>query len=102
MLDCADECPFDPYKTEPGDCGCGVDDVDTDSDGIPDCNDECPDTPDDCTACTGDFTEDGAIDIHDLLYLVGAWGAPEGDLNDDGTADIHDLLILIAGWGECP
>ena len=102
VVDCNDQCPDDPYKTEPGDCGCGVDDVDTDSDGIPDCNDECPDTPDDCTACTGDFTEDGAIDIHDLLYLVGAWGAPEGDLNDDGTADIHDLLILIAGWGECP
>lgn len=36
-----DECPDDPDKTEPGECGCGVPDTDSDSDGIPDCNDSC-------------------------------------------------------------
>ncbi|MBC8203413.1 MAG: hypothetical protein H8E91_06245 [Planctomycetes bacterium] len=58
--------------------------------------------PDDCTACLGDFIEDGAIDIDDLLFLMSVFGTPEGDLDEDGTADINDLLILIAGWGECP
>jgi hypothetical protein len=37
-----DNCPDDPNKTEPGDCGCGIPDTDTDADGIPDCNDNCP------------------------------------------------------------
>jgi len=34
-----DNCPGDPLKREPGDCGCGVTYVDTDDDGTPDCND---------------------------------------------------------------
>lgn len=37
-----DGCPDDPNKTEPGECGCGTLDADTDDDGTPDCNDECP------------------------------------------------------------
>jgi hypothetical protein len=37
-----DNCPNDPNKTQPGICGCGVADVDTDGDGIYDCNDNCP------------------------------------------------------------
>jgi hypothetical protein len=37
-----DGCPTDPNKTAPGACGCGVPDVDTDSDGVPDCVDNCP------------------------------------------------------------
>ena len=41
-----DLCPNDPNKTDPGVCGCGVADTDTDSDGTPDCNDECPNDPD--------------------------------------------------------
>ena len=39
-----DECPNDPDKTEPGLCGCGIPDTDTDSDGTPDCNDNCSNT----------------------------------------------------------
>ena len=37
VQDQCDNCPNDPDKTEPGDCGCGVADVDTNSDGISDC-----------------------------------------------------------------
>jgi YVTN family beta-propeller protein len=37
-----DSCPDDPTKTDPGICGCGVADTDSDSDGTADCNDTCP------------------------------------------------------------
>jgi len=39
---CDDLCPEDPDKTEPGECGCGVSDVDSDGDTVPDCFDICP------------------------------------------------------------
>ena len=42
VCDIDDECPDDPNKTEPGSCGCGVSDLDTDNDQIPDCIDMCP------------------------------------------------------------
>ena len=32
-----DGCPFDPDKTDPGVCGCGVPDEDTNDNGIIDC-----------------------------------------------------------------
>lgn len=38
----SDMCPADPEKLEPGVCGCGVADVDTDGDHYYDCEDECP------------------------------------------------------------
>lgn len=34
-----DECPDDPEKIDPGLCGCGTSDADTDDDGTPDCDD---------------------------------------------------------------
>ncbi len=34
-----DLCPSDPDKTEPGICGCGIPDVDSNGDGIMDCED---------------------------------------------------------------
>jgi len=42
--ECGDLCPEDPLKLDPGLCGCGVEDDDTDSDGdtVPDCIDQCP------------------------------------------------------------
>jgi hypothetical protein len=38
-----DNCPNDPSKHEPGQCGCGVADTDTDGDAVEDCIDNCPD-----------------------------------------------------------
>ena len=44
-IDCNDGCPFDPFKIDPGVCGCGVVD-DADGDQVasctPDCNDQDP------------------------------------------------------------
>jgi|GEM_PF-3843474 len=36
-LDCLDGCHTDPLKTSPGQCGCGIPDVDNNSNGIVDC-----------------------------------------------------------------
>jgi hypothetical protein len=41
-LESADLCPTDPEKEEPGVCGCGATDEDSDADQTPDCQDECP------------------------------------------------------------
>ena len=38
-MDCLDDCPDDPLKVLAGDCGCGVADTDSDSDGTVDCID---------------------------------------------------------------
>ena len=38
-----DGCSLDAAKTEPGICGCGLPDSETDGDGIADCFDNCPD-----------------------------------------------------------
>lgn len=41
--DACDGCPNDPLKSEPGLCGCGLDDVDDDdADSVVDCLDNCP------------------------------------------------------------
>ena len=39
--DACDGCPSDPAKSAPGQCGCGVADTDTDSDGVANCLDNC-------------------------------------------------------------
>ena len=67
-----DNCPTDPDKTDPGVCGCGVSDVDTDGDGTPDCNDGCPADP--------DKTAPGACGC----------GVSDVDTDGDGTPDCND------------
>lgn len=54
--------------------------------------------------CPADFNNSGAVDVLDLLILLGAWGpcvdCPE-DLNNSGAVDVQDLLILLGAWGAC-
>jgi hypothetical protein len=52
-------------------------------------------------ACCGDLDGSGAVDIGDLLALLGAWGTADGDVTGDGTTDVADLLVLLAAWGSC-
>ena len=54
-----DNCPNDPEKVEPGECGCGSPDIDTDGDGVADCIDNCPD---DKNADQADSDSDGTGD----------------------------------------
>jgi hypothetical protein len=56
-------------------------------------------------ACEGDLNDDGAVDVFDLLELLGAWGKCDGcaaDLDGNGAVDVFDLLILLGAWGPCP
>jgi hypothetical protein len=56
----------------------------------------------------GDITGDGAVDVDDVLAVIGGWGPcrvppppPElcpADLTGDGIVDVNDLLEVIANW----
>ena len=91
-------CPFDPDKIEPGVCGCGVEDTDSDGDGTPDCNEQ----------CDADTDGNGLVNVSDLLNVIASWGlCDEGDpcpadTDGNGIVNVSDLLTVIAGWGECP
>ncbi len=58
--------------------------------------------------CPADFDLSGAVDVKDLLFLLGAWGPcpPKGECPADfdlsGAVDVKDLLFLLGAWGPCP
>jgi hypothetical protein len=76
---CGDECPADSGKLAPGQCGCGVPDNDTDSDGVANCLDQCPGSPD------IDSDSDGVLDCLDQCP-----GAPDIDSDSDTVLDCLD------------
>ncbi len=100
-----DRCDDDPQKTEPGLCGCGLADTDTDSDGTPDCDDGCPDDPQKtepglcgCGLADADSDSDGTPDCDDGCDddpqktepgLCGC-GLADTDTDSDGTPDCDD------------
>lgn len=101
----SDACPDDPNKLEPGACGCGVADVDTDGDTVLDCFDGCPLDPlkiapgvCGCGVADTDSDGDGTADCFDecpndpLKVLAGqcGCGVAETDTDGDGTADCVD------------
>jgi hypothetical protein len=67
-----DTCPNDPNKTQPGVCGCGVADTDSDRDGVADCQDGCP------------------ADRGKTAPGVCGCGASDVDSDGDGAADCED------------
>lgn len=88
-----DECPNDPNKVLPGDCGCGVVDTDTDSDGTADCIDECPNDPNkiapgDC----GCGKQEGTCDQEPIVLKAG-WNLIGCPL--DGETLLEDALSSI-------
>ncbi len=55
--------------------------------------------------CPADLDGSGAVDVKDLLILLGAWGPNKGhpaDLDGSGAVDVKDLLELLGAWGPCP
>jgi hypothetical protein len=73
-----DGCPYDPNKSAPGVCGCGVVDTDTDGDGdgMLDCNDGCP------------------LDAGKILPGLCGCGVSDVDSNGNGTADCLDQFAV--------
>lgn len=56
------------------------------------------------STCIEDITNDGEVNVHDLLALISQWGdcgKCTADFNGDGVVKVQDLLILIAAWGSC-
>jgi len=96
-----DGCPTDPGKTEPGVCGCGSPDLDSDMDGVLDCLDNCPNQP----GQIGDACDDGNANTADDVVTadcvcVGTviWDCPSleaniGDACDDGNANTADDVV---------
>jgi hypothetical protein len=94
-----DNCPSDPNKTDPGICGCGVADDDSDSDGTADCNDGCSDDPNKtdpgicgCGVADTDTDNDGITDCNDNEIepddLPDDWEIQYfGNLSEKGTGD---------------
>lgn len=56
--------------------------------------------------CIADITDDGLVNVTDLLAVIGAWGACSPpcppDINTDGQVNVTDLLAVIGAWGPCP
>ncbi len=95
-------CPDNPEKAEPGICGCGLPDVDSDGDLTYDCHDGCPFNASKantgvcgCNADDGDGDRDQVLDCFDQCpddpekVFPGACGCgvPDVDLDRDGIAD---------------
>ncbi len=103
----ADACPDDPDKTDPGACGCGTPDVDTDGDGVMDCVDPCPDDPAKsasgacgCGAPETDTDGDGVPDCVDNCPETA--NADQADANGNGIGDACDDSGRPGPGGLCP
>jgi Lectin C-type domain/Domain of unknown function (DUF2341) len=94
-----DQCPSDPNKALPGQCGCGAVDTDTDSDGTADCNEACDSDPNKlapgacgCGTADTDGDGDGTANCVDACpsdpnkIAAGACGCGVADTNTDGDA----------------
>jgi hypothetical protein len=86
--DACDDCATDPDKTEPGQCGCGAPDTDSDDDSVADCIDECPHTcglmmlvdPDGCPMTLGGCCDGtGCTPLMDEASCTGIGGNYLGD-----------------------
>jgi hypothetical protein len=114
----ADSCPNDANKSDPGQCGCGMQDTDADKDGIAVCNDACDDNPNkpspDACGCQSDADgdADGVSDCNDACpgdkqkTAAGQCGCSTADVDgdSDGVADCHDACPRDAqkqAAGQC-
>jgi YqxM protein len=101
--DACDGCPTDPDKTEPGVCGCGTPDTDTDGDGVPDCNDIC-EGHDDAMDADSDGVPDGCDNCPDTHNpgQEDSDGDGVGDACDDETPWDRSSLLFASGCeGDC-
>ncbi len=111
-----DECPNDPNKTAPGQCGCGTPDTNSDGDSAADCVDKCPTDAAKtapgvcgCSAADVDTDGDGTFDCvdqcpSDARYVIpgdcgcGGQAKPAGTVCDDGLCVAN---TTCDGAGTC-
>ncbi len=79
--DCSDQCPADPEKMMPGECGCGVPDTDLNNNGTADCNE------------SNDTCADGQECIFEQLSPFACAGA-NGFLNQTNIASVLNLQAV--------
>ena len=95
-----DQCPADPNKSDPGDCGCGRLDTDSDGDGSADCVDRCPgdankQSPGECGCgeIEGDSDGDRSPDCVDECPMdpaksdAGDCGCGQPEIDSDAVGD---------------
>jgi hypothetical protein len=107
-----DSCPSDSNKVNPGQCGCGNSDTDSDLDNVAECNDLCPDTPsgvdvdsDGCSPVQLDNDGDGVINHLDcaptdplLSVLIDFYPDNDGDNYADTDDYTSKCLISLSGY----
>lgn len=100
-----DECPNDPNKTSPGECGCGTPDIDSDNDLVFNCHDLCPNDPNktepgECGcgvsegSCSNDF-----ITLHAGWNLIGC-PLEENISVNEGLQSIWEYVSVIKNMNE--
>jgi alpha-tubulin suppressor-like RCC1 family protein len=104
--DGSDGCPSDPEKVAPGQCGCGVADIDGDGDGTADCNDLCAQDPGKaapgvcgCGVADTDGDGDGTEDCIDACPADAAKTAP--GICGCGVIDDGDTDGFASCLGDC-
>ena len=55
------------------------------------------------SSCPGDISNDGQVDVSDLVLLLARWdmtGPGVTDLDGDLVVGVGDLLLLLSYWGD--
>ncbi len=101
--DLCEECPGDPEKKWPGQCGCGVPDIHTDNDRVPNCIDNCPYDnnkiePGDCGCGTPDTDTDSDGHLYCNDNCPNRANEDQLDSDSDGPGDVCDNCAQ--DWNE--
>jgi len=91
VVDCNDTCPDDPDKVEPGVCGCGISDVDSDASGTTDCLELPP------SLLVSRTSLNFGLGVNSITFNV--WNAG-GDVLDYTITDNADWLTLSPASGN--
>ena len=93
--DACDGCLMDRNKTDPGICGCGIADDDTDEDGVVECVDNCRSrfNPD-----QADYDDDSIGDPCD--NCPEDWNLAQADVDGDRAGDACDNCLTDSNWSQ--